>query len=111
MKLTLFTLALCALDFAASVPAPEIEKRSSKCTMSQTVRAAGALPASAPTSLASSLLGTYVFSSLYTDIHLLTANSDGVWDRTTKTISGSVVECFVFDTLVALPCPGGLPAC
>jgi hypothetical protein len=32
--------------------------------------------------------------------------SRSIWDRTTITIGGSAVKCFVSDTLVALPCPG-----
>ncbi|KAJ6460106.1 hypothetical protein C8R47DRAFT_1327767 [Mycena vitilis] len=40
-----------------------------------------------------------------------TVDGSNIWDRTTITIGGSKVNCFVSDTLVALPCPGGLPHC
>ncbi|KAJ6487899.1 hypothetical protein C8R45DRAFT_260526 [Mycena sanguinolenta] len=105
MKLTLFTLALCALAFAGPAPAPEIEKRSEKCKI---VGDGARCRRSA--SLDADIIGEFFVGDTPT-FTCTTLNSDGFWDRTTKTIHGSVVECFVSDTLVAAPCPGGLPDC
>ncbi|KAJ7937034.1 hypothetical protein B0H13DRAFT_1943954 [Mycena leptocephala] len=112
---TLITLALSALA-ALAMPmdgtshANALEKRASeKCRIvadGSRCRRSASTSADIIGQFAVGATPTFTCSTTGT-----TVDGSNIWDRTTITIGGSAVKCFVSDTLVALPCPGGLPPC
>ncbi|KAJ7896369.1 hypothetical protein B0H14DRAFT_3853724 [Mycena olivaceomarginata] len=105
VTLTLYTLASSAAP--ATSPANVFEKRAESCT----ITADGARCRHSASSTAT-ILGQFAIGTSHTFACQFTASDgSGVWDRTTITLGSGTVNCFVSDSLVALPCPIGLPAC
>ncbi|KAJ7682053.1 hypothetical protein DFH06DRAFT_286276 [Mycena polygramma] len=104
------TLIALALSTLAALAAPNaLEKKAEKCRI---VADGSRCRRSASTS--ADIIGQFAVGatptfSCYTTG--TTVDGSNIWDRTTINIGGSAVQCFVSDTLVALPCPGGLPHC
>ncbi|KAJ7197732.1 hypothetical protein GGX14DRAFT_667420 [Mycena pura] len=98
----LFTLALAA--FAVANPL-EVEKRSEACVITGAGSRCRRSPNTSSDIIGEFQAGKSVTFSCTTTGPSVSGNTH--WDRTT--IGG--VQCFVSDSLVAGPCPVGLPAC
>ncbi|KAJ7922221.1 hypothetical protein B0H13DRAFT_1983707 [Mycena leptocephala] len=102
---TLITLALYAL------PANVLEKRAESCKITGNL---ARCRRSASTS--ATIFGEFAAGTTHS-FSCTTIGSDGIvcirlrWDRTTITLKSGTVNCFVSDSLVATPCPSGLPRC
>ncbi|KAF8186985.1 hypothetical protein K438DRAFT_1765141 [Mycena galopus ATCC 62051] len=109
---TLITLALsviAAFAVPATSPVNTLEKRSEKCKIVANGARCRKSPSTSATIFGEFFTGdepTFSCFSIGTSV-----SGSTVWDRTTVTLASGTVECFVSDTLVALPCPGGLPEC
>ncbi|KAJ7892888.1 hypothetical protein B0H14DRAFT_3427808 [Mycena olivaceomarginata] len=115
MKFLSSTLATLSLSIIAALATPEtspagaLERRAQKCR----VNADGARCRRTP-SLSADAIGEFFVGDTPSFACFSIGDAvDGstVWDRTTKTVGGSVVNCFISDTLIDLPCPGNLSQC
>ncbi|KAF7378435.1 hypothetical protein MSAN_00270400 [Mycena sanguinolenta] len=106
---TLVTLALYALSSSAvpaTSPANALEKRAENCKITGNLARCRRSASTSATIFGEFAAGTTHSFSCWT------IGSDGnIWDRTTITLESGKVNCFVSDTLVAGPCPSGLPEC
>ncbi|KAJ7936862.1 hypothetical protein B0H13DRAFT_1946042 [Mycena leptocephala] len=106
---TLITLALYALSSSAvpaTSPANVLEKRAENCKITGNL---ARCRRSASTS--ATIFGEFAAGTTHS-FSCTTIGSDGFfWDRTTITLKSGTVNCFVSDSLVATPCPVGLPDC
>ncbi|KAJ6560240.1 hypothetical protein B0H19DRAFT_1069912 [Mycena capillaripes] len=117
MKFISSTLLALALSFSAlamptdgtSPVANALSKRSEKCTINGDGSRCRRSPSTSADIIGQFAVGaTPTFSCWTTGT---TVDGSDIWDRTTITIGGSAVTCYVSDTLVDLPCPGGIPHC
>ncbi|KAJ6567605.1 hypothetical protein DFH09DRAFT_1155859 [Mycena vulgaris] len=108
---TLITLALSTIAALAvpTSPANALQKRSEKCRITTDSSRCRRTP-----HLNADIIGQFSIGATPTFTCVSTGDPvNGVtnWDRTTITIKGTAIPCFVSDTLVALPCPNGLSTC
>ncbi|KAJ6567604.1 hypothetical protein DFH09DRAFT_1155853 [Mycena vulgaris] len=107
---TLITLALSTIAALAvpTSPANALQKRSEKCRITGDGSRCRRTPHTNADIIGEFALGA---TPTFTCFSVGDPVGNGNWDRTTITIKGTAIPCFVSDSLVALPCPNELPKC